>query len=72
MNLNPLRHALGSVVSVSFLAADGSEETVIGTLDEVSESFLAVVGASIGDAPIDGRLFVPVSRVVTVQEPEWR
>ena len=27
---------------------------------------------SIGDAPIDGRLFVPVSRVVTVQEPEWR
>ena len=72
MSRNPLRHALGSVVSVSFLAADGSEETVIGTLDEVSESFLAVVGASIGDAPIDGRLFVPVSRVVTVQEPEWR
>ena len=72
MSRNPLRRALGSVVSVSFLAADGSEETVIGTLDEVSESFLAVVGASIGDAPIDGRLFVPVSRVVTVQEPEWR
>ena len=72
MSRNPLRHALGSVVSVAFLAADGSEVTAIGTLDEVSESFLAVVGASIGDAPIDGRLFVPVSRVVTVQEPEWR
>ncbi len=54
MNRNPLRHALGSVVSVSFLAADGSEETVIGTLDEVSESFLAIIHGAIGDAPIDG------------------
>lgn len=72
MSRNPLRHALGSVVSVSFLAADGSEETVIGTLDEVSDSFLAIVHGAIGDAAIDGRLFVPVRRVVTVQEPEWR
>ena len=49
MNRNPLRHALGSVVSVSFLAADGSEETVIGTLDEVSDSFLAIIHGAIGD-----------------------
>ena len=72
MSRNPLRHALGSVVSVAFLAADGSEVTAIGTLDEVSDSFLAIVHGAIGDAPIDGRLFVPVRRVVTVQEPEWR
>mgnify|MGYP001498889177 CR=1 FL=1 len=72
MSRSSLRRALGALVSVTFLDASGREVQVTGTLDEVSESFLAVVGASIGDAPIDGRLFVPVSRVVTVQEPEWR
>ena len=72
MGKSPLRRAVGSVVSVSFLAADGSEVTAVGTLDECSDVFLGLVCASVGDDGIDGRLFVPVGRVVTVQEPGWR
>lgn len=71
MSRSSLRRALGALVSVTFVDASGREVQVTGTLDEVGDH-VAVVRAVLGDVPIDGRLWIPAHRLVSVQEPEWR
>lgn len=72
MRGSPLRRALGSLVVVSYLDAAGGEVMVSGHLDEVSDTVIAIVGGEANGQPVDGRLWVPLERVVTVQEPQWR
>ena len=66
-----LRRALGAFVVVSYLDAGGGEVMVSGHLDEASDTMIALIGVETDGQPVDGRLWVPLTRVVTIQEPQW-
>ena len=65
------KRLVGRQVVVTMVSSTG-EQTITGTVDEADSDAIALVGAeTITGAPVDGRLWIPTGRIVTVQEPSW-
>ena len=65
------KRLVGREVVVTMVDTTG-ERVIVGTVDEAGGDAIALVGAETASGTsVDGRLWIPTARIVTVQEPSW-